>query len=49
MVSRWGEDYDFALGVLPDLHQEVWSGNDPIYFYEYRSGKATEPVDKSEG
>ena len=47
--KSWGEDYDFALGVLPYLHQEVWSGNDPIYFYEYRSGKATEPVDKSEG
>lgn len=35
----WGEDYNFALGVLPHLHTEEWSGDEPLYFYEYRSRK----------
>ena len=35
----WGEDYNFALGVLPHLKTEEWSGEKPIYFYEYRSKK----------
>lgn len=35
----WGEDYSFALGVLPHLQTEEWSGDEPLYFYEYRSRK----------
>ena len=35
----WGEDYNFALGVLPHLHTEEWSGDDPLYFYDYYSRK----------
>ena len=35
----WGEDYNFALGVLPHLHTEEWSGDEPLYFYNYRSRK----------
>jgi glycosyltransferase involved in cell wall biosynthesis len=39
----WGEDYRFALGVLPHLHTEAWAGPEPIYFYDYRTGKPTDP------
>jgi hypothetical protein len=35
----WGEDYAWALGVLEHLRSEAWSGDEPLYFYEYRSGK----------
>ena len=35
----WGEDYNFAVGVLPHLKTEEWSGEKPIYFYEYRTKK----------
>jgi glycosyltransferase involved in cell wall biosynthesis len=33
----WGEDYNYALGLLPHLQTEEWSGNEPIYFYNYVS------------
>jgi hypothetical protein len=35
----WGEDYNFALGILPHLKTEEWSGDEPLYFYHYRSRK----------
>lgn len=35
----WAEDYNFALGVLKHLKTEEWSGDAPIYFYEYISKK----------
>jgi glycosyltransferase involved in cell wall biosynthesis len=39
-LSRsFGEDYDYALGLLPHLQTEEWSGDEPLYFYEYWSGK----------
>jgi hypothetical protein len=31
----WGEDYNYALGLLPHLQTEEWSGDEPIYFYQY--------------
>jgi glycosyltransferase involved in cell wall biosynthesis len=31
----WGEDYNYALGLLPHLQTEEWSGDEPIYFYSY--------------
>lgn len=37
--KMWGEDFDFSQGLLPHLHTESWSGDAPIYFYEYRSNK----------
>lgn len=40
----WGEDYSFALGVLPRLKIEEWSGDEPLYFYEYRSKKDDPPI-----
>jgi glycosyltransferase involved in cell wall biosynthesis len=33
----WGEDYNYALGLLPHLQTEEWSGDEPIYFYNYVS------------
>jgi glycosyltransferase involved in cell wall biosynthesis len=33
----WGEDYNYALGLLPHLQTEQWSGEEPIYFYNYVS------------
>jgi glycosyltransferase involved in cell wall biosynthesis len=39
LARSWGEDYDYALGLLPHLQTEEWSGDEPIYFYEYWSGK----------
>ncbi len=33
----WGEDYNYALGLLPHLQTEEWSGDEPIYFYSYVS------------
>jgi glycosyltransferase involved in cell wall biosynthesis len=42
--KSWGEDYSFALGVLPHLQREEWAGDDPLYFYDYRSGKPTDPA-----
>lgn len=38
--KMWGEDYDFAIGLLPHLVTEAWAGNDPLYFYEYVSKKS---------
>jgi hypothetical protein len=35
----WGEDYNFALAVLPHLQAEEWSGDEPLYFYHYISRK----------
>jgi hypothetical protein len=35
----WGEDFAWAMGILPHLQTEAWGGDDPLYFYEYRSGK----------
>ena len=35
----WGEDYNFALAVLPHLQTEEWSGDEPLYFYHYISRK----------
>jgi glycosyltransferase involved in cell wall biosynthesis len=37
--KNWGEDYDFALGLLPRLATEEWSGDEPIYFYDYLTSK----------
>ncbi len=31
----WGEDYNYALGLLPHLQTEEWSGDETIYFYSY--------------
>lgn len=42
--KRWGEDYDFAMGILPVLQTETWSGDDPIYFYDYRTKKDDPPI-----
>ena len=42
--KMWGEDYDFAIGLLPHLRTEEWSGDDPIYFYEYLSKKEDPPI-----
>lgn len=33
----WGEDYNFALGLLEHLKTEEWSGDQPLYFYGYVS------------
>jgi glycosyltransferase involved in cell wall biosynthesis len=38
----WGEDYRYALGLLQHIKTEEWSGDEPIYFYRYRS-KPTDP------
>jgi hypothetical protein len=35
----WGEDYNYALGLLPHLKTEVWAGDEPLYFYNYVSKK----------
>jgi glycosyltransferase involved in cell wall biosynthesis len=35
----WAEDYNWALGVLEHLQTEEWPGAEPLYFYEYVSGK----------
>ena len=37
--KMWGEDFDFAHGLLPHLKTEEWSGDEPIYFYEYIHNK----------
>lgn len=42
--KMWGEDYDFALGLLPHLRTEEWSGDEPIYFYDYISKKSDPPI-----
>jgi glycosyltransferase involved in cell wall biosynthesis len=42
--KMWGEDYDFAIGLLPHLQEEVWSGDEPIYFYEYLTKKGDPPI-----
>ena len=31
----WGEDFRFAMGLLEHLKTEEWSGDEPIYFYNY--------------
>jgi len=33
----WGEDYNYAQGLLQHLKSEEWSGDEPLYFYRYRS------------
>ena len=38
----WGEDYNYAQGLLQHLKTEEWSGDEPLYFYRYRS-KPTDP------
>ncbi len=35
----WGEDYNYALGLLPHLKTEEWAGDEPLYFYKYVSKK----------
>lgn len=40
----WGEDYNFAMGLLPHLKTEEWSGDEPLYFYEYVSKKGDPPL-----
>lgn len=42
IARTFGEDYDYALGLLPHLKTEEWSGDEPIYFYQYVSGKTYE-------
>jgi hypothetical protein len=39
----WGEDYRFALGLLPNLKTEEWSGDEPIYLYNYVTKKGDPP------
>jgi hypothetical protein len=39
----WGEDYAFALGVLPFLQTEVWLGEGWHYHYRYNSNKVLTP------
>jgi glycosyltransferase involved in cell wall biosynthesis len=31
----WGEDYRYAVGLLEHIKSEEWSGDEPIYFYNY--------------
>jgi cellulose synthase/poly-beta-1,6-N-acetylglucosamine synthase-like glycosyltransferase len=31
----WGEDYAYAVRLLRHLQNEQWSGDEPIYFYDY--------------
>jgi glycosyltransferase involved in cell wall biosynthesis len=40
----WGEDYNFAQNLLQYLKTEEWSGDRPIYFYDYVSKKGDPPV-----
>jgi hypothetical protein len=40
----WGEDYSFALGLLTNLQTEEWSGDEPLYFYNYVSKKGDPPT-----
>jgi glycosyltransferase involved in cell wall biosynthesis len=40
----WGEDYNYAQGILQHLHTEEWSGDAPLYFYRYVSKKGDPPV-----
>jgi glycosyltransferase involved in cell wall biosynthesis len=40
----WGEDYNFAQNLLQHLKTEEWSGDEPIYFYNYVSKKGDPPV-----
>jgi hypothetical protein len=35
----WGEDYHYALALLPYLHTEVWTGDAPLYFYRHTTAK----------
>lgn len=42
--KMWGEDYDFAIGLLPHIVTEAWAGDEPLYFYEYVSKKADPPI-----
>jgi hypothetical protein len=41
----WGEDFRFALGILPHLKTEEWSGDEPVYFYDYVSKKGDPTFD----
>ena len=38
-AKSWGEDYAFAMAVLPKLQTEEWLGPDPLYNYMFVSGK----------
>jgi hypothetical protein len=40
----WGEDFNFAQGLLQHLKTEEWSGDKPIYFYDYVSKKGDPAV-----
>lgn len=40
----WGEDYRFALGLLEHLKTEEWSGDVPLYFYNYVTQKGDPPA-----
>jgi hypothetical protein len=36
-IKDYGEDYNFAMGVLPYLKCEAAASEHPLYLYEYRS------------
>jgi glycosyltransferase involved in cell wall biosynthesis len=36
----YGEDYDYALAILPHLKTEAMAAEHPIYLYDYRSKPA---------
>lgn len=38
-AKNWGEDYAFAMDILPRLHVEEWCGPAAIYNYMFVSGK----------
>jgi hypothetical protein len=38
-AQNWGEDYAFAMAILPSLQVEEWCGDQPIYNYMWVSGK----------
>jgi hypothetical protein len=37
--SSYGEDHEFSRRLRPLLKTEAWTGDEPLYFYNYRSGK----------
>lgn len=41
----WGEDFNYAIGLLQHLKTEEWSGEEPIYFYKYVSKKSNPSFD----
>ena len=44
----WGEDFRFALGILQHLKTEEWSGDEPVYFYNYVSKKGDPTFDSGQ-